>query len=45
MCRPLVRGMRSFAAEAAMTSEGTICVIDAELGSGMLPMCGEFVGE
>jgi hypothetical protein len=28
-----------------MTRDGTICAIDPELERGMLPMCGEFVGE
>ena len=44
MVMPLARGMRSLAADAAMTRDGTICAIDAEFERGMLPMCGEFVG-
>jgi len=35
---PLVSGMRSLAADAAMTKEGTMCAMDAELESGMSPM-------
>lgn len=38
MVIPLASGMRSFAAEAAMTSEGTICAMGPELDRGMLPM-------
>ena len=35
---PFDRGMRSFAADAAMTSEGTMCDMDPELDKGIWPM-------
>lgn len=43
--RPFVNGISSFAADAAMTNDGTICAMDAEEERGRFPMWGEVVGE